>query len=369
MKKILFVANVMGHLRAFHGPYMEWFQKNGWQVDVAANDEKHEQMLFCDTIYHIPIQRSPYRLENLSAYRQLKKLIDENGYDLISCHTPMGSVLARIAAMQVRRRGKTKIIYTCHGFQFLKRGPIRDWLLYYPVELFLSALADCIVTINRDDYNIAKRMLCRNVRYIPGIGVNLEQFFPDQARRIQKREELKIPEDGFVLLSVGELNKNKNHQIVLEALHILKNDKMFYFIAGEGDERAYLEKRISDFNLENRVRLLGFRCDMADLYRAADVLVFPSKREGLAVSGIEAMATGCVIAGSNRRGIRDYVHPNNNGFLCDPEDAAAFAEAIMTLNTKRLLYRMMCKNSILEAQKFSLEYALEKMTAIYKEYM
>lgn len=132
------------------------FKDLGWQVDVASHGDK--ELPFCDKHYEIPIKRSPANIENLKAYKELKKIIRENKYDIIHCHTPMGGMLARLAARSQRKYG-TKVLYTAHGFHFYKGAPKINWLIYYPIELTMSYLTDCLITINDEDFEFSKRHL------------------------------------------------------------------------------------------------------------------------------------------------------------------------------------------------------------------
>jgi glycosyltransferase EpsD len=129
---------------------MRWFRQQGWQVDYASAGE--EVVDDCDNQYTIPIARSPFNLNNLGAYRELKTLLS-NDYDIIHCHTPMGACLARLAA----RKGRARVIYTAHGFHFFKGAPLLNWLVFYPIEKYLSKYTDCLVTINEEDYYLANK--------------------------------------------------------------------------------------------------------------------------------------------------------------------------------------------------------------------
>lgn len=364
--KVLFVANIMGHLSTFHIPYMNWFHENGWEVDAAANDDSDIDMPDYVTKIHVPIQRSPYRKENLRAFSELKKVIEEKRYDIVHCHTPMGSVLARLA---VKKGSKTKVLYTCHGFQFCKGGPVKDWILYYPVERFLAHRADCIITINQQDYKLAQKFACKDIRYIPGIGVDLSRFYQDDAARQNMREQLNADQTKFLVLSVGELNENKNHITVMKAIARLKNPNILYFVAGEGPLHHELERCIQDLGLERQVFLLGRRNDIPALCNAADAFAFPSQREGLGIAAIEAMSTGTPLLTSNAGGICDYSKDGITGFVCQANDIDGFAEGILKLSRNPELCEQMGQNACEAAQKFRLEQSLERMAEIYQEYM
>lgn len=153
MKKILFLSNT-ANFSKFNRPYMRWFKEQGWQVDYCSAGE--ENVLDCDNQYSICIARSPFSLNNFKALKQLKELLKNNEYDILHCHTPMGGVIGRLAAKKLWKAGKIKVIYTAHGFHFYKGAPLKNWLLYYPMEKLLSHFTDVIVTINEEDYEKAK---------------------------------------------------------------------------------------------------------------------------------------------------------------------------------------------------------------------
>ena len=131
-KKVLFTATVILHIKSFHLPYIKWLKEHGCEVHVAAkNDFISEPCIIpnCDKYYDIKFARFPFSKTNIKAYKQLKKLIQENNYDIIHCHTPVAGVLTRLAA---RKNKNTTVIYTAHGFHFFKGAPLLNWLIYYP---------------------------------------------------------------------------------------------------------------------------------------------------------------------------------------------------------------------------------------------
>ena len=177
MKKILFVATIFKHFRAFHIPYMEWFKQQGWQVDAMAYGDD-----VLDNVHHnfnIPIARNPFAPANIKAIRQAKEIIEREKYDIVYCHTAMGGVLARLAAKDARKKFGTKVIYVAHGFHFFKGGPKKSWIMYYPVEKYLSRYTDAIITINHEDYEMVLSHGFKNKQtfIIPGIGINPERLF------------------------------------------------------------------------------------------------------------------------------------------------------------------------------------------------
>lgn len=314
-KKVLFVATVVKtHINTFHLPFLKMFKEHGWEVHVAAkNDFVDEPCIIpnCDHHFDMEFVRAPFSQRNIAAYKQLKQIIETNHYDIIHCHTPVAGVLTRLAA---RNSKDTTVIYTAHGFHFYKGAPLINWLIYYPVERFCAKFTDKLITINQEDYHRANSWSLRNngkVYYVPGIGIDLEKIQNISTNKLQKKKELGIPNGVKVLLSVGELNKNKNHEIIIRALSKLDNKDFIYLICGKGELKEYLKNLAKELGVNDRVKFLGYRKDVLEICKVADLFVFPSKREGLPVSLIEAIACGVPCVASDVRGNRDILSIDN----------------------------------------------------------
>ena len=174
-KKVLLVATVQSHICQFHLPLIDLLHEKGYEGHVAAKNNLKEKrglkLERADKVFEVPFERSPFKKQNITAYKMLKKIINENHYNIIHCNTPMGGVLSRLAGKKERKQG-TKIIYTAHGFHFFKGAPLKNWMIYYPIEKYLSKYTDCIITMNQEDYKIAsKKFKKTNVEYTHGVGV------------------------------------------------------------------------------------------------------------------------------------------------------------------------------------------------------
>lgn len=366
-KKVLFTATVVKtHINVFHLPYLKWFKEQGYEVHVAAkNDFINEPCIIpnCDKYYDVKFARFPFSKTNIKAYKKLKKLIQENNYEIIHCHTPVSGVLTRLAA---RDNKNTTVIYTAHGFHFFKGAPQLNWLIYYPVERFCARFTDKLITINKEDYERAKRFSLRKngkVYYVPGVGINLEKIQNLKVDIKQKKKELGISKNIPILLSVGELNKNKNHEAVLQALSKLKDKNFIYLICGRGALKEYLERKIQELHLENKAKLLGYRSDVIKILKTADLFIFPSKREGLPVSVIEAMAAGLLVIASNVRGNRDLIAKEN---LFESEDVAALTNLIKK-QLEAIENKELKKVDYANLEQYSLKNVLKQMAEIYTD--
>lgn len=369
MKKVLFVATVVKmHIMVFHLPYLEWFKNSGYETHVcASNDYEYKEdcvIPYCDKYYDLPFERSPFKLNNIKVYKQLKELIDSNEFDIIHCHTPMGGVLARLAARKAHKNG-TKVIYTAHGFHFFEGAPIQNWLLYYPVEKFLARYTDVLITINREDYVIAQRFKSKEVVHVSGVGVDVKKFGSVTVDRRKKRKELGISNDVVALLSVGELSKRKNHEVVIKALAKLNNPNFIYFICGQGDLEGYLKSKAKDLNVN--VKFLGFRKDISEICAAADLFIFPSYQEGLPVALMEAMSAGLPVVCSKIRGNTDLIENGKSGYLLEPDDADGFAESIKKALNDAELRKKMGAHNVEEVKKYDKEAVKKEIQRVYGE--
>lgn len=370
--KILYVATVVKtHIMEFHIPYLKMLKEMGWETAVAARndyDDPTECVIpYCDTYYDIPFERNPLKLRNIKAYKLLKSVIDEGHYDIIHCHTPVGAMLTRIAAKKARKNG-SKVIYSAHGFHFYKGAPLKNWLLYYPVEWLCAHWTDTLITINKEDYALArKRMHAKRVEYVPGVGIDVDRFANAVVDRAVKRREIGVPEDACLLLSVGELNENKNHQVVIRALAQLDDKSIHYAIAGQGDMRERLQILAEQLGVEGQVHLLGYRTDVAELYKTADAYVLPSIREGLNVSVMEALSSGLPVICSKIRGNVDLVHDGESGFLCPVMDINANKKAIEFLFNNPEKCWEMGTTAVQTVLPFELKNVIAKMKEIYLE--
>lgn len=372
MKKVLFVATVVKtHIMEFHIPYLKMFKEMGWETAVAARNDYENPadcvIPYCDIYYNIPFERNPLKPGNLKAYKELKHIIDEGEYDIIHCHTPVGAMLTRLAAKQARKQG-TKVFYTAHGFHFYKGAPVINWILYYPVEKWLSRYTDVLITINKEDYERAKTFKAGKVCYVPGVGIDLKKFNAGYVNKEQKRKEIGVSADDFVLLSVGELIPRKNHEVVIRALSVLKQlDKLNhieYVICGRGSYEADLRKLAEGLDVADHVHFLGYRNDISEICNCADLFVFMSHQEGLPVALMEAMACGLPAVCSNIRGNTDLIEDGVTGLLANntPEEVA---QSISKMKSDTALRNRVASAALQKIKQFDLSSVEDEMSKIY----
>ena len=366
-RRVLFVATVLrGHVLVFHLPYMKWFQEQGYEVHLCCRNDTGDpqvQVPYCDRFIELPFERDPLSKGNLPVYRGLKKLIDEGGYAIVHCNTPVGGMLGRLCSRDARKRG-TKVIYTAHGFHFFNGAPLKNWLLFYPAERLLARFTDLLITINGEDYRRASRFQAKKTALVNGVGVDLSRFEP-LVDRAAVRAGLELAQDDPVLICVGEHIERKNHETVLRAAALLPDVKVLF--CGVGEKQCELETLAAELGIADRVQFLGFRRDVPQLLGASDIFVFPSWQEGLPVSQMEAMAAGLPCVVSDVRGNADLICPGEGGFLRKPGDAEGFAEDIALLIGDPALCDQMAERNREMMENYSLEKVLEQVTTLYRE--
>lgn len=366
--KILYVTTVSGTINAFLTHHIKMLIDLGHKVDIACSVTRPVDSKLLEygcNVYDVGFSRSPLSERNVNGFKKLKKVIINGEYDLVHTHTPVASTITRLICKNIKT---IKVVYTAHGFHFFKGAPLKNWLIYYPIEKKLSKYTDVLITINKEDYNRAKEKLdAKFVKYIPGIGLNIEEIKKNGVVKKTKRKEIQISENAFVLLSVGELNRNKNHEVVIKAIAQLNDPEIQYVICGVGPLKQHLKNLISELGLTKQVHLLGLRKDIIEICKSADIFVFPSFREGLSVALMESMASGLPVLCSDIRGNNDLIIPKHGGLYAHPKDIEEWAENIHILKndkSKRIKFGSFNSEYINE---FSNTNVIKELQEVYTE--
>ena len=364
--KILYVTTVSSTTNFFIS-HVNMLLDQGHLVDFACNVFKPLNQGLLNrgcTVLQVSFSRSPLNKSNIQAFKEIKKILNDGNYDIVHVHTPVAAAITRLACKNIPN---ITVIYTAHGFHFFKGAPLKNWLLYYPVEKYLSKYTDVLITINQEDYKRAKKKFkAKQIEYVPGVGIDVNKFRNVSVDRDKKRVELGIPKDSYVMVSVGELNKNKNHSTVIKALKQVNNTNIYYIICGTGPLKGKLSSLIEDLGLASHVKLLGYRSDIPEILHVSDLFIFPSKREGLGLAALEAMASGLPIVTSDIHGIRDYSKNGITGYSCPSNDVLGFAEAIKMMISDQAASTRFAEYNKIKVNDFSVDKVLKRMEEIYK---
>lgn len=314
------------------------------------------------SIEQISVNTNPLNPENRTAYKQLLSIMDKYKIEAVVCSTPIGGALARLAA---RKKHISPVIYEAHGFLFFKGAPLINRTVYKWEEVILAHYTDVLITITEEDYKAAQKLKLRSGRkpyLVHGAGVKVGATV--DIDRNEKRRSIGVSEDAFVIVSAGELNKNKNTEVIVRALKDVES--AHYVACGVGPEKENLEKLAQELGVSDRFHLMGYRTDMPEIMACADVFTMMSFREGMPRAILEAMDLGLPCVGSDTRGIRDLIDADG-GFICKPTDAAAFARAFLKLKGDPELGRRMGIHNKEKAKGYSADIVREELLTIYRE--
>ncbi|NBI72681.1 glycosyltransferase family 1 protein [Clostridiaceae bacterium] len=363
MQRVLIVCTTDSMIWNFLIPHIRSMERQGMSVECACSrtgvylDELISE--YGLTVYELPFQRSPYSLKNITAYRHLVSLIRLRRYDTIFCHEPVGGAIGRLAG----RKTGCKVIYMAHGFHFYRGAPKRNWLIYYPVEIYLSRLTDLLITINREDYEAAKRMKASDVALVNGVGVHTGQFHAYETDCL--RTQFGLKKDDFILLTVGELIPRKNHKLLIQAISKMGDPEVHLFIAGAGKLEHELRGLTEKHHLDANVHMLGFCRNVTDLCNACDAFIFPSLQEGLSVALMEAMACKKPVIASRIRGNVDLIEHKKGGLLVKAKDQKGYQRAIQILKENQKLCSRFGDYNAEKIKKYDIQHVEQQFKKLY----
>lgn len=318
-------------------------------------------------IHQIDFERSIFKIgSHIKSYKQMKMLMNEREYDLIHTHTPISSLITRIAFKNSHIFNKCRMIYTAHGFHFFKgNNPLKNFL-FRNIERYGARYTDTLITINKEDYAAAKKFKLRKngtVEYVPGVGIDIDKINAIQGNKEELCKELNISNDSILLLSVGELSKRKNHEVIIRLLNQLP-DNIHYVICGQGQLENYLLDLAKKLNVNNRLHLLGYRTNIPQIMKSCDIFVFPSLQEGLPVALMEAMACGLPCIASEIRGNVDLIEEDKNGYFIN---CKIINNLSLSIEKSICNKKLMSKNNLDIIKNYDFKIIRKTMERIYNE--
>ena len=342
----------------------------GYEVFFGINRNSVEE-LECDLpvkLYDSHTYRSLTAIsDNMTAIRNLSRIIKENNVEVIHCNTPVGGLVGRLCGKKYHVK---HVIYTAHGFHFYKGAPFINRTIFKWAEEIMARWTDVIITMNQEDYNAAKKFKLRNggkVYKVHGVGITLAEFSNIDVDYTHKRLELGITESDFVCISAGDLVDRKNYGVAIEAIAKTGCSNIHYIICGTGPRLEQLRNKAAELRIESQVHFLGFRTDIKELMKISDVFLFTSLQEGLPRSLMEAMAVGLPVVVSKIRGNVDLIENGKGGFLCNPNDADQIANSIIKLLDNSNLRNNMSKINKNTIKQYDVSVVENEIKNIYQE--
>jgi glycosyltransferase involved in cell wall biosynthesis len=334
MPKLLFVTTIAATLRAFLLPLATHFRALGWQVDALAAGATTcgECVDNFDRVFDASWGRDVFAFwANARGGAILREVVQRGDYDIIHLHTPIASMVGRLALHSRKRR--PRVIYTAHGFHFYQGGAWGRNLAFIAMEKFAGYWTDALVVINDEDLQSARRLDLvpkERIFYMPGIGVDVERFTPTLSSinaRERLRLDLEIKSGETVFMQVADFIPRKRHADLIRAFAEIEEGSPKLLLAGDGPERSVMQRLAHELGVLDRVKFLGMRSDISELLHIVDALLLVSCQEGLPRSVLEAMAVGKPVIGTAVRGTRDLIE-DGAGLLVPVGDVGAIADAM-----------------------------------------
>lgn len=289
---------------------------------------------------------------------RLYLLMRQQRFQSIITYTEHANMLALPIAWLA---GIPRRVATTRG-RILGFKPWQGWLHARMINL---GLATCLVANSQAgrQMSIQDGVLAHKVLVIPN---GVEALEPNATTRQQVRQRLGIDDHTMMLLSAGRLTHEKGHDLLLTAArYVLDTCPQAQFVlAGDGILRSQHEAQAKQLGIDKRVLFLGFRQDVHDLMRAADIYVLPSRSEGMPNALLEAMQLGLPVAAFNVGGVGEIIQDGVAGLLAMPEDPQALASALIRLLEDHSLRQRLAQSA---RQHVRDRYCLEKMFQRYAD--
>ncbi|RZB30144.1 MAG: hypothetical protein SRB1_02424 [Desulfobacteraceae bacterium Eth-SRB1] len=298
-------------------------------VEEIVREAKREGI----SIITIPsLIRRIHPFYDLKTFFALIKILRHERPDIVHTHTSKAGILGRWAAFFAR---VPVIIHTPHGHVFWGYSGRCRTSFYIVLERLTACITDKIIALTEQEKkdHLHFRIASEDKFSVVHSGVDLDRFSNTSVDSAAMKRRLGIPEGNLVVDTAGRLTHVKGHRYLIEAAGKIvssRPDTTFVFL-GDGELSDELKNMTSRLGIEENVKFLGWRPDVAEVMSIFDIFVLPSLNEGMGRVLVEAMALGKPIVASNIGGIPDLVVDGENGYLVPVGDVDALAARIKEL--------------------------------------
>ncbi|MEG3934352.1 glycosyltransferase [Microcoleus sp. T3_B1] len=374
MNRLLIVTTVPETLD-FFVPLTHHLRAKGWRIDAMAREvsASPSHLKIFDRVWDVEWSRNPLEPQNLIvAPQQIRDVLSQQKYDIVNVSTPVAAFVTRYALNDLRKQGKLKLIYTAQGFHFYQGGAPHKNAIFLGLEKIAGPWTDYLVVVNREDESVAKRyglISADRVRYIPGTGLNLDDFNPhaiSEAEIMRVRQELGLAPENSLFLSVAEFILRKRPGDILKAFAQLGRPQVHLAFAGNGLIFEEMQQLAAKLGIQNQVHFLGFRRDIPVLMRASAATVLASEQEGLPNCVMESLCLEVPAIGTDIRGTRDLLE-GGCGLLVKLGDIDGLAQAMAWVLDHPQAAREMAQRARKSILAYELQNILKQYEALYAE--
>lgn len=367
MKKILYCASTLSHIRNFHIPYLQEFKKRGYEVWVAADSEG--SIPGADHVVALPFAKSFLSFQNLKAIFRTLRLLKQQRFDIVSTHTALASAIIRAAVLLLRKR--PRVFCTVHGYLFHETDGLKKWVYLLP-EKICARVTNVLMVMNQEDYKIAERHRLYKERLVPinGMGIDLKKFFPATPKEKNLlRMRMGFTSGDFLFVYAAEFSKRKNQVFLIRAFASAcqGHPNMKLLLAGEGKLLEECKSLVHQLHQEKQIQFLGYVANIRDLYAACDACVSSSRIEGLPFNIMEAMACGLPVVASDIKGHQELILSGETGVFYRDGDLADLQTRLKAVWESRKL--PVCTRARCTAilKPYELHWVLPKIFQVYGE--
>lgn len=368
MKKVLYCASTVSHIKNFHLPYLKTFKEANYQVWVGVNEKK--EIPFSDFVVPFSFRKKMLSLANLIAILSVWKLIRREKFDIVSTHTTLASIIVRLAIKLLPKSKRPQVFHTSHGYLFDDNSRFKK-LLYLIPEKLCSSVTNVLMVMNQEDLSIAEKykLYRDNVYWIDGMGIPPNRFFPvSGTQKGVLRGQKGFSEGDFLIIYAAEFSNRKNHLFLIQSFIqiIMKNiPNAKLLLAGKGQTQQRCREYVDEHHSNNQVIFLDHVADMPEYYQMCDVSVSVSKCEGLPFNVMESMASGIPVICSDIKGHRELVDHEESGLLFSVDSYSELGEGIFNLYSDPKSKKRYIEKGLLKISKYKLEEASKLIFDIY----
>lgn len=348
----------------------------GMKDESEASSEFIARDLGLEPVYIKKMHRAINPLNDIPAYKEIKKIIEDFKPDIVHTHAAKAGALGRLAA---HNAGVPVILHTFHGHVFHSYfNPIKT-KVFLELERYLAKISTRIITISKQQ----QKEICGDFNVCPieksviiPLGFDLSRFQDGiDEKRKDFREKYKLEDDEIAIGIVGRLVPVKNHELFLKAVKQLlehTQKKVRVFIIGDGELRSELEELCTSLELsfqnQKPIVFTGWVKNVDWAYSGLDIIALSSFNEGTPVSLIEAQAANKPIVSTAVGGIQDVVIEGETALLSPSQDVDAFAQNLIKIVEDDSMRINMSQNSSEHAmKKFNFRRLVNDMENLYRQ--